>query len=184
MFDFDHDGDLDVAATNGVDYPFVPPGQFFTVDPNRFWVNDVGGFVERSTELGFIDVRRGKGLVTFDFERDGDLDVFVVNNADLPAFYRNDGAHGDWLRVRVLNARGRDAFGAKVRIRTHAGASQRLAVIGVGTHFLGQSEIQAHFGLGSHEEAPVAEVEVHWADTDATKLLTDVPRNHTLVVSP
>lgn len=184
MFDMDNDGDLDVAGTNGVDYPFVPPGQFFSVDPNRLWVNDGGTFTERSTELGFVDTRKGKGLVTLDFDRDGDLDVFVANNADLPTFFRNDGAHGDWLRVRVLNERGRDAFGAKVRVRVAPGAPQRLRVVGVGTHFLGQSEIPAHFGLGAKSTKPVAEVEVHWPDTGATKVLTDVTRNQELVVTP
>ncbi|MBM4357606.1 MAG: CRTAC1 family protein [Deltaproteobacteria bacterium] len=148
MFDHDHDGDLDIAATNGVSYPFVPPGHMFTTDPNRFWQNDAGTFTERATELGFVDTRRGKGLVTLDYDLDGDLDVFVVNNADLPALYRNDGAHGDWLKVRVLNARGRDAVGAKVRVVVRDGESPRLGVIGAGTHFLGQSQLPAHFGLG------------------------------------
>lgn len=184
MFDFDNDGDLDVATTNGIDYPFVSPGSLFTADPNRFWVNEDGTFVERTDQLGFSDTRRGRGMVTFDFDRDGDLDVFVPNNANGPALFRNVGKHGDHLRIRVVNARGRDAIGAKVRIRVHKGDAARLSVIGVGTHFLGQSEAVAHFGLGAHSTEPIAEVVVHWPDTGEEKTLTDVGRNQLLVVAP
>jgi hypothetical protein len=184
MFDFDHDGDRDVATTNGIGYPFVPPDHLFTVDPSRFWVNEGGAFVERTEALGFLDTRRGRGLVTFDYDRDGDLDVFVPNNANVPALYRNVGKHGDNLRVRVLNARGRDAIGAKVRIRVRPDAPQRLSVIGANTHFLGQSESIAHFGLGQPSNEPVAEVVVRWPDTGKEKTLTDVKRNQLLVVTP
>jgi hypothetical protein len=162
----------------------VPPDHLFTVDPSRFWVNEGGAFVERTEALGFLDTRRGRGLVTFDYDRDGDLDVFVPNNANVPALYRNVGKHGDNLRVRVLNARGRDAIGAKVRIRVRPDAPQRLSVIGANTHFLGQSESIAHFGLGQPSNEPVAEVVVRWPDTGKEKTLTDVKRNQLLVVTP
>ena len=183
MFDQDNDGDLDVVQTNGADYPMIQANSYFATDPNRFWKNEAGTFVERSDALGISDTRRGKGLVTLDFDRDGDLDVFVVNNSDTPSLFRNDGAHGDWLRVRVLGPGGRDATGARVTIRKAATLPPRVAFVGVGTHFLGQSESIVHFGLGA-QTGPVAEVEVHWADSGKTKVLTDVEKNQVLVVEP
>ena len=183
MVDVDNDGDLDVAQTNGIDYPFVPPGSIFTVDPNRFWRNDNGAFVESAATLGFLDVRNGRGLLTFDYDRDGDVDIFVPNNGAMPTLFRNDGTHGDWLRVRVLTTSGRDAIGAKVTLVHHEGEVPRLSVIGLGTHFLGQSENTAHFGLGL-SASRVATLTVHWHDTGKTTVLTNVEPNQELTVEP
>ena len=42
------------------------------------------------------------GLLTFDYDDDGDLDLFVVHNTDEPVLYRNDGGNeNDWPRVAV-----------------------------------------------------------------------------------
>jgi len=183
MFDFDNDGDLDIVQTNGADYPMIQANSYFAVDPNRFWKNEAGTFVERSDALGISDQRRGKGLATLDFDRDGDLDVFVVNNSDTPSLFRNDGSHGGWLRVRVVGPGGRDAIGARVIVRKSGSAPPLVGYVGGATNFLGQSENAAHFGLGAGT-SPLAEVEVHWSDSGKSKVVTDVARNQLLVVEP
>ncbi len=183
MFDFDNDGDLDIAMTNGTDFPFVPPTDFFTRDPMRFWRNDAGKMVEASQKVGLTDTRKGKGIVSFDYDHDGDLDLFIVNNADLPLLYRNDTNYGDWLRVRVLTADGRDALGAKLRLTVAAGQKPQVTEIGLGSHFLSQSEPIAQFGLGRGGE-PVYELKVHWSDTGKDKVLTSIPRNTLLTIKP
>ncbi len=183
MFDFDNDGDLDLVMTNGTDYPFVPPSDFFTRDPMRFWRNDGGKMVESSQKLGLTDTRKGKGLVTFDYDHDGDLDLFIVNNADTPVLYRNDTHYGGWLRVRVLTADGRDALGAKLTLTAHAGDKPRVTEIGLGSHFLSQSETIAHFGLGLGND-PVYQLKVHWSDTGKEQVLNNLARNTLVVVKP
>jgi len=183
MFDFDHDGDLDVVQTNGIAYPIVQPGSFYAHDQDRFWRNDGGTFVEAASALGLVDLRRGKGLALFDFDRDGDLDVFVVRNASEPSLYRNDVAKGHWLKVRVLTDSGRDAIGARVRVTLKKGETSRVAMVGVATNFLGQSEPTVHFGLGDHG-GHVDEVEVHWHDSGKTRVLSSVPVDDLLVVDP
>jgi len=184
FFDYDNDGDLDLAVTNGTDYPFTTKGDFFTRDPMRFWRNDGTAMVETSATLGLVDTRSGKALVTFDYDRDGDLDLFISNNQEMPLLFRNDSSNNDWLRVRVLTKNGREAIGARVIVTPTAGGPPRLAVIGTGSNFLSQSESTAHFGLGKKGGQPVAEVRVHWHDTGADKVLTNVERNQVLVVKP
>ncbi|MDH3469028.1 MAG: VCBS repeat-containing protein, partial [Gammaproteobacteria bacterium] len=89
FIDFDNDADLDLVTTAGVDIPakhaqgILNPGELddYNNDPLRFWLNDQGNFVESSVSLGTNDRRQGKALVTLDYDRDGDLDIFVVNNS-------------------------------------------------------------------------------------------------------
>lgn len=182
MFDYDNDGDRDLAVTNGTDYPFTTKGDFYTIDPMRFWRNDAGVMVEVSEQLGLLDTRSGKALVTFDYDHDGDLDMFIVNNQEKPVFYRNDSIGNDWLRVRVLTREGREAVGARVLVTPTKGGKTILSTINSGSNFLSQSELTAHFGLGKKSSAPVFEVRVHWQDTGLERVLVNVERNQVLVV--
>ena len=47
--------------------------------PNRLFRNDRGKFVDVTSESGIGDTRRTVSAVWWDFDRDGDLDVFVAN---------------------------------------------------------------------------------------------------------
>jgi hypothetical protein len=152
LFDYDLDGDLDLAMTNGVDYPDTTSEEAYHADPLRLWRNDgAGAWTEVAQAEGLTDTRAGKGLLVFDYDADGDLDLFVVNDAEAPVLYRNQTRAPDgpsWLRVRVRARPGGDALGARVRVTPHGGAPQ-LRVIGSASHFLGWSDPAAHFGLGA-----------------------------------
>lgn len=176
FFDADNDGDLDLVMTNGVDFPTPAPDpdleEPYHDDPMRLWENDgTGAMTESSAAAGLDDTGPGKGLLTFDYDSDGDLDLFVVNNAGHPRLYRNDLASDDaWLRVRVRGARraprghghgppqhaaghhdagtNRDGIGARVSVWTTRGSDPQIREVGVASHFLGQSERVLHFGLG------------------------------------
>ncbi len=53
----------------------------FLADPSQLFVSDkAGSFMERSSELGMIDTSQGRGVVCFDYDRDGDVDLFISNN--------------------------------------------------------------------------------------------------------
>ncbi len=187
FLDYDNDGDLDVVMTNGVDFAFVGPpfdANFarFTDDPMRLWENDGSGHMtEVSAAAGLTDRGSGKGLLTFDYDRDGDLDLFVVNNAGHPVLYRNDGGNENgWLRVETVGtASNRQGLGARVRVLTADGRMQ-LREVNAGSHFLGQSETAAHFGLGPVDR-PVLLVQVEWPRTGRRVSYAQVPRNSTLL---
>jgi hypothetical protein len=77
--DFDNDADLDLFHVNG-----WPGDARFAQDPSRLFLsNGDGTFTERSAELGLVDTGDGRGVVCFDYDRDGDLDIFVANNGHL-----------------------------------------------------------------------------------------------------
>lgn len=183
LFDYDNDGDLDLVATNGIEFPGSVYDNPYNEDPTAFWENvGAGRMRRRARDVGIDDTDRGKGLVVFDYDGDGDLDVFVVNNGQLPRLYRNDGgSDASFLRVRPVGTRSTsEALGARVWVRVVEGGPRQVREIGSVTHFLGQSERVAHFGLGRGVER-VAEVEIRWPTGRATRL-EDVDANQTLVL--
>lgn len=81
--DFDGDGDLDLYAADraGANRLLRNPGS----------AGD-GRFQSTAYADGAIDIRRTVGACWFDFDRDGDLDLFLANQSgDSDALWRNDG---------------------------------------------------------------------------------------------
>jgi len=184
FFDYDNDGDLDLVMTNGIDFPDFAAEDAFNADPMRFWENDgSGGYSETSALVGLTDTAPGKGLLVFDYDDDGDLDLFMVNNAGGPVLYRNDGGNAaDWLRVETIGTESNlEGIGAKVTIQPVALGPIQVREIGVGSHFLGQSERIAHFGLGIGT-TPVHDVSISWP-SGQVQHFSNVARNSTLVAT-
>ena len=185
FFDYDNDGDLDLVMTNGVDFPDIPADAAFNNDPMRFWENDGSGiYTETSLLVGLTDTRQGKGLVVFDYDNDGDLDLFIVNNAAGPVLYRNDGGNNaDWLRIQTIGTTSNlEGLGAKILVQPVAAGPIQRRDIGVGSHFLGQSERIAHFGLAGPGGAPVHLVTITWPSGQIQNF-SNVARNTTLIAT-
>lgn len=113
--DYDRDGDLDLYITSYLDYdeskmppmdeleryqredpvamlPFAFPGQ-----RNVFLRNDVNAdglrhFRDITEELGLLDVQgRGMQAIFWDFDQDGDDDLYVANDVSYNTLFRNEG---------------------------------------------------------------------------------------------
>jgi len=163
FFDYDNDGDLDLAMTNGFETDRWETEAPFNTDPTKLWRNDGGTFTDISSTVGITDTGTGKGLLVFDYDKDGDLDLFIVNNGGAPILYRNDLTNGNhWLRVKPSGRfSNRDGIGAIVTIMPDDGSPAQHREISGGSHFLTQSEKIAHFGLGA-SAVPVQLVKVRW----------------------
>lgn len=165
--DFDNDGQLDLFHVNGFGRAGDEVGAVYVTDPARLFLAAGGGrFVEQAALRGIADRDQGRGLVCFDYDRDGDVDVLITNNQGPLRLYRNDGAHlrghlAVRLRDRLPNV---EAVGARITIRS-AGRSQ-IRELRAGSNFVSQDPIEAHFGLG---DADVVEtLEVRWPDGSVT----------------
>ena len=186
--DFDNDGDLDLTHTNGIDWP----APFFSdtfhgdfvADPNRMFLNNGDGtFTESAMITGFADSRSGKGLLTFDYDNDGDLDVFVTNNGEHPVLYRNDGTgYGNWLKISTegtqSNRDGVCVF-ATVTPDLNDPSTIYCREVDGGSNFLGQNDRTLHFGVGS--ATVLDEVRMEWP-SGIVQTFFDVATNQTLVV--
>jgi hypothetical protein len=179
MFDYDNDGDLDIIATNGYTDPPAP------ADRVRFFENNGAGvFAEKAIFLGITNIAQGRGLLTFDYDNDGDLDVFIVNNHQAPVLYRNNGGNAnDWLKIKTVGTTSNtDGVGAFITVTPDLAQPDEKLVweVSGSSSYLGQSEKTAHFGLGPSAE-PVDLVEIEWLASGIVQQFTDVAPNQLLI---
>lgn len=163
FIDFDRDGDLDLAATNGFSEPA------YAQDQSRFFRNDgfpAGGFVDVSAAVGFDDTLWGSALAVVDLDRDGrpDLVHATKQHPDVGPLrlMMNRGSNpAGWLRVvpRMHGGANHQAIGAEVHVQTSGGQQVRPILAGQG--FMSQEPAEALFGLGSATHAVVT---VRWPD--------------------
>jgi hypothetical protein len=139
--------------------------------------------LEEGEARGVFDKGQGRGVVSFDYDRDGDLDVLLSNHAGPPRLFRNDGSNQlGWLRVAVEGTTSnRDGRGAKVRVQVADGQPWQIREVGVGSHFLGEGELTQHFGLGPGVDS-VMRVEVEWPASGIVQSFDAVAPNQTIVV--
>jgi hypothetical protein len=191
FFDADLDGDLDLLSLNGFisdgdgdywydlaswtvlgldpaearNWPPISGRSFSGYEMKRFWrAEGPMVFREMAREAGIESTRDGRGLVCFDYDNDGDLDLYFANQGQPPDLYRNEVTGRHWLEVRLLaspaSRTNRDAVGARVTLVT--GGSRQIRERDGGNGYCGQSDPRLHFGLGN--EATIRFCEVRWPD--------------------
>ena len=117
--------------------------------------------------MGFDNPDWGSALVSFDMDRDGDLDLLQVGfDGDPVRLLENDATSGHYLVVRPrTHCRNRFAIGAVVRVT--AGGRTMTRLITAGTSLLGQEPAEAFFGLGASTSA--TSVSVEWPGGGVTQ---------------
>lgn len=163
--DLDNDGDLDLYVANGT----AGTEDVENFDVRNFLYIQKNGVFNR-IEAGAVTSDRNisAGVALADFDRDGDLDLYVANWRDSDednSFYRNDSKGGRWLALDLVGtSSNRDAIGAMVRITTvdpDSGSKSvqtraNLPRQGYGS----QNEPIIHFGLGPVSR--VESLEIRW----------------------
>ena len=186
FMDYDNDGDPDIIVTNGIE-------ETSPTDDTKLWRNEGveadgthRGFTDVSFSSGIIDDGISTGLMTFDYDRDGDVDVFIVGNRQTPPIlYRNDGGNqNDYLRIRTIgtvsNSQGLGAYITVTPDVKHPGKNL-IWEINSGTTFLGQDETIAHFGLGP-DAKNVDLVHIKWP-SGRIQEFRDIAPNTTLIAT-
>ncbi len=166
--DLDNDGDLDLVHTNGW---YVGPEYPFGTDTNKVFLNSGAGVFTESAQLfGVDDGDQGRGLVIFDADNDGALDILISNHDVGLTLYRNDPAtvSGHWLSVELRDASAFNsrALGSKIVLENEALPTQTRWVE-CGSNYVSQSPLVAHFGLGAESEATLT---VTWPDGEIQRV--------------
>jgi hypothetical protein len=142
---------------------------------NHLLMNRGGrGFTNVAFLLGVADEFDSRSAVSGDLDRDGRVDLIVVENRGSDReklhVYRNQlETDHHWIGVELAEeGEGFSPVGAKVVV--HTADRAQVARVVTGDSLMGQHSTTLHFGLGS--ETRVEAIEVHWL-SGASRRLTD-----------
>jgi hypothetical protein len=184
FFDYDNDGKLDLLVVNGSTFQDdKDPHHLVPMKNFLFWQkNPSDGFYEVGAMSGdsFQQAHVGRGAAFADYDNDGDMDVFIVNQEGRPHLLRNDGGNKkNWIEIAVKCTKSnRTGFGAKVELE--AGGVTQAQEIGGQTSYLSQNFQRAHFGLNHEKEALRLKVTF---PSGIVRILEHVPANRIVTVS-
>ena len=160
--DFDNDGDLDLAISNG-----------FCKDnlQNQLYENQGDGtFKEVSHLLTVQQATCSFGLAWGDVNNDGFQDLVIANcqngKADtekVNTLLLNEGNENHWLKVKLKGTQSNgSAIGAKVKLKAIINGEivWQMRVVSAQTGYAGQNSLVAHFGLGDAKQ--IEELWVEW----------------------
>jgi hypothetical protein len=139
----------------------------------RLWRNDGESMTDIALENGVLVIGETRGVVVFDYDRDGDQDFYVVNHNRRPSLLENRSTDpGHWLRVRLQGTHSnRDAVGAIIRLTTPDGRVQTRE-LGRNSNYNSHNEPIEHFGLG--DATGVAVLEIEWPASGWVQRFTDL----------
>ncbi|WP_243456790.1 FG-GAP-like repeat-containing protein [Polaribacter batillariae] len=177
--DFDLDGDEDLFVVNG----FVG-AKSKNVYFKNLLVEGQEGFSKMSNEVGLVAKTYSIGSEIFDFDNDGDLDVFVSNVEQSSFLYENKtiesskAENPNWFKVHLKGTiSNRNAIGTKLEIKTIKGSQYRFYT-GVG--LFSQSLQPVHFGLNEANE--ILELKITWPSGEKETYL-NLPVNKTILAT-
>jgi len=144
--DYDNDGDLDIYIANGTYGPNMH---------NFLYLNEGDGTFKQNMEGELIvHADTSAGAAHSDYDRDGDLDIFVANwgsRDQVNRFYENVTEGRNWISVRLKGTSSNTyGIGAKVQIffsemnKSRYQSRWMYPVTGYGS----QNDYELHFGLG------------------------------------
>jgi FG-GAP-like repeat/ASPIC and UnbV len=180
--DFDGDGYLDMYLATG-------EPSFATLIPNRMFKN-VGGqrFAEITGTSGTGHLQKGHGVACGDWDRDGDIDLFVETGGAVNGdkfhnlHFQNPGQGNHWLTVKLVGKKSnRAAIGARIKIVTAGDAPLTVhRHVSSGSSF-GANPLEQTIGLAKSKQ--VALLEVHWPSSGTTQVFRDIPVDQALEIT-
>lgn len=179
--DFDNDGWLDLFHVNGM-YPVDSLPDYYLSDPSRLFINDHDGtFTESSAAASLVDTGQGRAIVCFDYDNDGDIDIFVFNAGQTSRLYQNTLTNNPgWLQVDVaVETPGKTIAGTLIEVVT--GSLTQTRQITVGSNLMSQNPLRQHFGVGG--ATTIDQVRVTWP-SGTQRILTNQSINQLLKVDP
>lgn len=171
--DFDNDGFLDMYLSTGEPAlgSLIPNRMFKNVDGKRF--------AEITATSGTGHLQKGHGVACGDWDRDGNVDLFVELGGAVPGdeyhnvLFQNPGHKNHWITVKLSGQKtNRLAIGARIKVVT-GGSNPRTIYrwVNSGSSF-GGNPLQQTIGLGPADR--IATLEVHWPTSHTTQVFKDV----------
>lgn len=200
MADFDNDGDLDIYLVNGwpvggAEWVYTPARLFENLGNNTF--DEIAGSSGAADDDG-----QGRSVAVFDYDNDGDLDIFICNNSDpeinvgepgnpfiyhaaAPVLLRNDTVNNNnWIKVQLAgNGSPHHSHGIGSRVYVSSGGIEQMRELNATSRFNGHGPARiAHFGL--NEESTVNRIRAVWTNGDETEMINVAANQEVVIGSP
>ncbi|MEM5565370.1 FG-GAP-like repeat-containing protein [Psychroserpens sp. AS72] len=160
--DFDLDSDEDLIIVNG--YEFQTNGAQNNAYFKNLTAEGLTGFDDISEEINFNALTMSVEAIDWDYDNDGDLDIYVTNSDQPSILYENKLLNFDeestlkWFKVNLQGTiSNRDAIGTKLTLRTN---DRNYIRHYTGVGFLSQSLQAVHFGLS--DDIQIDKLEIKW----------------------
>ena len=183
FFDYNNDGRPDLFVVNGSTFQKKDDPKH--LEPMRnllFWnKGNKEGFFEVSTVSGEVFKQEyvGRGAAFGDYDNDGDVDIFIVNNDGPAQLLRNDGGNqNNWLEVWLEGVKS-NSTGIGVKTKVVTSASTQVQQAGAQSSYCSQNSPVQHFGLG--QSTIVDTLEVSWPSGKKQQFL-GLPINHIIKI--
>ncbi|MEK6279381.1 MAG: FG-GAP-like repeat-containing protein [Acidobacteriota bacterium] len=184
FLDYDNDGDLDLFIASGHVYTQVDGRDLATSyrQQNLLFRNEGDGRfkdVSNKSGPGLLQVRSSRGVAFGDYDNDGDIDITVLNENDVPSLLRNDGGNArHWIKIRLVGSKSnRDGIGARVSM--HAGGRTQYREYRLNSGYCSSHDPRIHFGLDS--ETKVERLEIRWP-SGRTQVFSDLQSERLVTV--
>ena len=160
--DFDHDSDEDLFVTNGFSVAAL-------LESNVYFKNlhaqQEEGFEKANAATGLGSMTMSSEAIPFDYDNDGDLDLFLSNSDQASFLYENKLINPDepggagWFKVSLVGTESNKVgFGAVLKLHLSNGKTLIRNYSGVG--FLSQSIQPVHFGIP--DDVTIERLSIHW----------------------
>lgn len=152
---------MDVDLDRDQNLAFVaigPPGVH-----GEAYLNDGTGYFTNVTATAGIELR-GLGMIAFDYDKDGDLDVLATRLQSLVLYdsLATDTPNRHWVAITLEGTTSnRNAIGTRIELETPDGTIQTKHVVAGASYMNGTSLVQ-HFGLGDSDQ--ITSLKIRWPD--------------------
>lgn len=176
--DFNNDSNLDLFHVNGMEGDNIDIK--FKDDPSRlFMSNGDGTFTESSLDVGIEDRAMGRGLVCFDYDKDGDIDLYTANYNQAPKLFCNSGTNNHFVNIKLVEKSGNSqALGARIYVTSNGIVQMRE--LRAGSNYVSQNPVEAHFGLA--QATKLERVKIVWPDGKES-ILDDLNMNQFITIN-
>ncbi|RKU30914.1 hypothetical protein C6497_03955 [Candidatus Poribacteria bacterium] len=185
LFDYDNDGDLDIFVANGSTFQHLDQPEVLIPQHNQLFQNEGDGTfsdISKSSGINFLPARVSRGSTFGDYDNDGDIDIFIVNNYAKARLLKNNTVetkkNNNWLKINLIGVnKNRNAIGAKIQLK--ASNANQIREIYAGESYMSSNGFITHFGLG--KSTKVDSIQVTWTD-GKTQSLKDININQLIEI--
>jgi len=184
FLDYDSDGMLDLFIANGSTFQQDEnPKLLIPMKDQLFWnKGKKEGFFDVSSVSGayFNQSYGGRGVASADYDNDGDIDLFIVNNVGPGILLKNNKENNNnWSKIQLTGIKSNKmALGAKIRLV--AGDLTQVRQVGAQGSYCSQNSLKEIIGIGSNSK--IDTLQIIWP-SGLQQLFYDLPINKLIQIT-